>query len=324
MQEEQRLKLEAYVVALKKSGTPTAGVSPTPSPASDASTGSEARSDSPGRARGSICKSADQGKVYGYYAKITYRTLSFTTRIHPGLEEAIDDHIVLNEIVEHWAKAGTKGSNVTPFDDQVIDAVRTVLGSHKLDPNQFFRSVSICISASHWVGRCIQVYFPTLKEALDATKRVESAAYPPVLVGGHPTPDYTPEKAADQWSRMKKVIVDLQTASGRLSACQAEADLWRLERAHAPQHAQKVWKIHQARAKRSRTFSSGNKPKMCPEQKILRKLEQIIARWARELAKERKARQKKSSHDAASLRKRRWDGVESFQDFKRRCGAVQT
>merc|ERR1712187_779348 len=69
-----------------------------------------------------------------------------------------------------------------------------------------FRTVSVRFSAQH----CSK-----LEKALDAWEKLRLARGTPLFVGGHLTNSYTPERAEQQWQRLREAFIDLQTQEGR-------------------------------------------------------------------------------------------------------------
>merc|ERR1711988_521468 len=106
MHQPQRLALEAYILSLKNGDTQTQlGRQPTlalcdgsassdsSSECASASSATDAECKAVKKKQGGIYESCDNGKVYGYYAKVTLNNLVFCTRIHRHAADAVRDHI---------------------------------------------------------------------------------------------------------------------------------------------------------------------------------------------------------------------------------------
>merc|ERR1712032_493060 len=90
------------------------------------------------------------------------------------------------------------------------------LKEESLNEGGFLRAVTVRFSAQHWLGRGLAIHFSGLHKALDAWQRLRAARGEQLFLGGHNTAAvYTPERAEQQWLRLREVFVRLQTEAGR-------------------------------------------------------------------------------------------------------------
>jgi len=343
MQQEQRLALEAHIVSLKK-GARTDGAAKTKVGGGGSGGGgtmqatgdrrmlalrdkddsSEGGSEGAGaagdvrrqRGRGGICKSADGGKVYGYFAKVNFNNVIFTTRIHKQLADAVTDHIIMMRTVEHIRCDENADKTFVP---KVRFAVAAVLADEAIAERDFLRSVAVTFSAHHWIGRGLAMHFGELGWALEAWERLNHAQGPRLFAAGHPTVAYTPQRSERQWSHLKQVFVELQVQNG-MQRDQVEGRLAHMEAAHRPTFVKKVaaWRRQEARG-----FPGNKAQKIDPAKATLRRFEKAIWAWNLEIAKHKRqtklAEYRTQKRQENLKKKRRWDGKESLEDFKRRA-----
>jgi len=135
------------------------------------------------RGSGGIYKSAMGEKVYGYYAKTGHKNLIFCTRIQRELEGAVCDHILLGKILEHIRSENADKD----LPQKVRRAVTLVLNTEGLAEQDFFRSVTVGISAHHWIGSVLWMHCLELDRALDAWSRHSDAGGCPLFCGNQVT-----------------------------------------------------------------------------------------------------------------------------------------
>jgi len=321
MQHRERLALEAHIIALKKAEQNEANRAHAKNDNlalcdTESSESTPSKEPTVQKGRGGICKSADDGKVYGYYAKVTFNNLIFTSRVHPQLEDAVRDHIILLKIY-NMARHENEDAR---FIAKVRFAVLTVLADEGLREIDFFRSVAVVCSACHWIGRSLSVFFASLDGALEAWNRFDQLQTPKLFEGGRPTIDYTPQRATQQWAQLKDAYIDLQAVRGREHRIKVAQRLARMEAAHRP--------VLHMKTQRWAEGLSGSRGVRLPRKKaadtqetLLERFWKVLSAWRRDkLTEERvKARQQKAA--AKLQQKRRWDGKESLENFHKRMRA---
>jgi hypothetical protein len=312
MHQEQRLALESYVKS-KRDHLRAGNRKHTPA-ICDAHDDVRATVGTP-KCRGGICKSADGGKVYGYYAKVTCNNLTFIAHIHTELSCAIRDHIIIMKMLDKLPP----GRNDEVFASELRHIVKSICAVEQLLDRAFFRSVAVTFSAHHWIGRAITVYIEDFSEAVDVWNTFNLAQTPRLFVNGKPTLAYTPDRAAAQWSKLKAAFCNVQICKGRLRK-EVEMQLLRMEAAHRHKFYKNAarWNCFcQTAASRKRRRSKGDK-----EQKLLHRLQNAIWRWHLEIAKKKRIDELAAAREAKirrlSLMKRMWDGKESRDEFDRR------
>merc|ERR1712232_297934 len=147
--------------------------------------------------------------------------------------------------------------------------------------------------------------------------------------GGHTTRAYTPERAEQQWRRLREVFIDLQTEDGRrksqrMRRSDVESRLSSLEVAYRSTFVKKVAHCRQRHERRAFVL---NAEKIDPHIALLRRFHRVLRVWERKTASAEQQRKRVEAQrwkeQAKLTQKRRWDGKESFEDFKRRV-LVQT
>jgi len=271
------------------------------------------------RGNGGICKSVDGARLYGYYAKAGIRNLVFWAPIRRELADAIRDHIVLVRILERIrGEVACKD-----FPAVARAAVGSVLTEEGLDEGSFLRNVSVTFSAYHWVGRELSVHSRHLHLALAAWETLEIARGARLFRGPSITAAYTPQRAAEQWSRLREAFVRLSEVLGGQPRARVEARIASLQAAYRPVFQRKsalYWhqwkKLTQAPAGQPQPSSAGARTSL-----ILR-LEAALRAWRREASRRalraRRASAREQKTRAEISRKRRWDGKESLAAFERR------
>eukprot|EP00928_Gymnodinium_smaydae_P024507 TRINITY_DN19811_c0_g1_i1.p1 TRINITY_DN19811_c0_g1~~TRINITY_DN19811_c0_g1_i1.p1 ORF type:complete len:345 (-),score=37.81 TRINITY_DN19811_c0_g1_i1:166-1200(-) len=277
--------------------------------------------------RSGICRSCACGKTYGYYAKVSINNLVFWGRIHRDLTDAVRDHILMIQVVQRIRCLRQQ----LDFQKSVSRAFQDILSNEALNEHPFLRTVSVRFSAEHWIGRGLAIHFSTLEAALAAWHRLQLAQGEVLFASGHVTPAYTPEKADEQWRRIRKAYVDLQTdarrrAGQRLRRIDVEARLATLEATYRAKYLQKV-----ARFRRQRELRHplrGRAYEISSDGVLQRRLQRVLRIWEHRLLLATKRslsiREKRRREQVALERKRRWDGKESMDEFKRRILVVST
>lgn len=161
----------------------------------------------PQKERGGIHKSVFNGKVSGYYVKATFQNLTFVTYIHPKPEEAERDEWILKQVINQIQCA----TSTQDFSSKVIMALEAVLGQEGLETSDFIRFFYVSCSAHHWLGKGLAVFRHKLEDALEAWQMFDDAKEVELFVGGKPGPEYTPERARDQWAQVREVYIHLQS-----------------------------------------------------------------------------------------------------------------
>lgn len=323
MQQVQRLALEAYIVSLKRGNKqPECTAKPRGKqqafnknvPAicdTDSIDSPENQVDEKRKRHGGIYKSSDGGNVYGYYAKIGLNKMIFCTRIHRDLASAVRDHSVMSKVLEQVGCADAR----MDFVSKVRAAFASVLANEGIQEGEFLRSVTVHLSAQHWIGRGLSIHFDELEKALQAWQELEHARGPQLFQGGHATAAYTPEKAEQVWHRLKKSFVELRTQDGRTQPVQVEAQLAAMEASYHSSYVKKVARLRQ----KQRTIRED------AQDALLRRFHRTIQAWERAVAIE-----KRKQHVAATRKrkacgkvdeKRCWNAQESFWQPGRRVWA---
>merc|ERR1712137_326055 len=97
------------------------------------------------------------------------------------------------------------------FPTVVRRVVAAVLEREDLPPDKFLRSFSVALTARHWVGRDLHVYRSQLDGALDAWQRLDAARGGlHLFTGGRVNVNYTPERAAALWRRLRDTYIALR------------------------------------------------------------------------------------------------------------------
>jgi len=287
-----------------------------------------------GRGRSGICRSAAKGQLYGFYAKTGMMNLTFWGQIHRELADAIRDHILLSRVLERIRSSASIGD----FTANVHDAMQSVLLEEGLDERKFLRTVTVRFSAQHWLGRSLAVHFSKLEDALKAwtsLREVQSSAR--LFAGGHGSAAYTFEGAERQWCRLRRLFVELQAGIGRRAGqrirCEdAEAQLAAWEAAYNSTRAKKLarFRLRQERlsaaaAAEAAAVPGGKRGGLEREATLLKRLQRALQVWDRAAAAEerqqRLAWRRRQQERLTLNRKRRWDGKESLEAFKRRLQA---
>lgn len=325
MKQNQRLSLEEYMTSLKQKNQIDANCIKKPDntavlalcdvECSDPAV-LEARH---AHGRSGICKSCAGGKMYGYYAKVGIGNLTFWGQIHRELMDAVRDHIILSNILEQIRL------NDGDFTTRVRSAVATVLAEEDLDKSRFLRTVTVRFSAQHWIGCGLSVHFSDLERALNAWMRLHDARGATLFVGGHATSAYNPEVAVQQWRLLRQVFIELQTESGRRNGqwvrrSDVEKRLSNLEASYRSTFLKKLAKWRQRKGRIS--ASSNNTASVDRQAALFRRLEQVLQRWEHKRATWKRHQRRlevwRRKEQLQLSKKRRWDGKESYQDFKRR------
>lgn len=273
-----------------------------------------------GRAHHGIHKSACGGKVYGYYAKAGICNLTFCTRIHRDLADAVRDHIVLMRVIEQIRFAST----AKYFSSRVQDAVTTVLQEEGLEVAAFLRSFTVIFSAQHWIGRSLSVHCNNLGSALLAWQKFQNVKGVQLFKGSHTTKHYTPEEAKKQWMQAKATFIDLQTKRGKAHCSQLEDGLARLEasRQFAIEQAAARWRLQQRKQEKEVAASTQGKCNVSQQAKLQQRFEKVMWSWDLAIAKEQRQHRRAAKRECAlrwqNIKKRRWDGKEAFSEFERR------
>jgi len=271
------------------------------------------------RGSGGIYKSAIGEKVYGYYAKAGHKNLIFCSRIQRELENAVRDHILLAKILEH-IRSENEDENLP---QKVKHAVTLVLDGEGLAERDFFRSVTVGISANHWVGRVLWVHCAQLDRALDAWSRHNIARGCPLFRGNQAFAEYTRRRAEEQWSRIKEVFIQLQAEGGRLLRSQVEAQLKHMETAYRKTFERKAAHFQKLQYQQKRTLIRNATAKVSRDRSevLLRRFERVIRSWNRADSKECWQRKRAEAKKLKFNKKLRWDGKESLEDFQRKVKA---
>eukprot|EP00928_Gymnodinium_smaydae_P026966 TRINITY_DN21008_c0_g1_i2.p1 TRINITY_DN21008_c0_g1~~TRINITY_DN21008_c0_g1_i2.p1 ORF type:complete len:370 (-),score=55.74 TRINITY_DN21008_c0_g1_i2:105-1145(-) len=321
LRQEERLSLEAFIVSLKKHARPNArrfekGQVNDHSRKALLAVCDGVTNGPQSVARGGIYKSAEKGKVYGYYAKVAFNRLIFTTRIHVHLANAVRDHILLSRIIE---EAQRENAN-TPFVLKVRRAVTSVLADEGTSDTDFFRSVAVCFSAQHWIGRSLSIHLDGLEVALQAWQHIELAQTPKLFLHGHATAAYSSHRAVQQWQQLKQVFVEFSVRNGARRQHDVEARLALMETAHRTRFIQNTAK--RQREKDVMAFSAKCPKKIDPERAVIRRFRCALQVWRCDTARMQRQKylseKRKRNACAELLKKRRWDGKESVEAFKRR------
>jgi len=337
------LALEAYMVSARKDArknlTPKAVLSRQQGvlalSVSDGSHFADAASgDMHGGGRSGICRSVAKGRLYGFYAKTGIMNLTFWGQIHRELADAIRDHILLSKVLERIRSSASAGKSTS----NVRDAMQSVLSEEGLDEGMFLRTVTVRFSAQHWLGRSLAVHFSKLEDALSAWKRlreVQDSAQ--LFAGGHGSASYTFEAAQKQWCLLRQLFIELQAGIGRRAGqrimCKdAESQLAAWEVAYNSTRAKKVarFRLRQERllaaaAEEASAVPGGGGGELGRQAALLKRLQKVLQVWDRAAASEERQRrlawQRRQTEKLMLSRKRRWDGKESLEAFKRRSQA---
>mmetsp|Transcript_81293 Transcript_81293/g.161364 ORF Transcript_81293/g.161364 Transcript_81293/m.161364 type:complete len:368 (-) Transcript_81293:87-1190(-) len=268
------------------------------------------------RGSGGIYKSGIGDKVYGYYAKAGHKNLIFCTRIQRELQDAVRDHILLAKILEHIRSENEDQD----LPQKVKCAITLVLDGEGLAEQAFFRSVTVGISAHHWIGRVLWVHCLQLDRALDAWSRHNNARGCPLFHGNLATAEYTPRRAQEQWSCVREVFVQLQTERGRLLRSQVEAQLNRMEMAYRKTFVRKAAHFQKLQYQQTRTRARTATAKVARDKSevLLRRFERAILNWSRAVNHDGRRRKRAEAEKLKLDKKLRWDGKESIADFQRK------
>merc|ERR1712113_1348878 len=136
---------------------------------------------------------------------------------------------------------------------------------------------------------------------------------------------YTPERAEQQWLRLREAFLQLQTEAGRrygqrIRRSDVEARLVSMETSYRSTF---VKKVAQCRRRQERLHVSANKTKeRDPQLALLRRLQRLLRAGDRKNSSDERQQRRVATHrrkeESNRSKKRRWDGKESFDDFKRR------
>eukprot|EP00931_Biecheleriopsis_adriatica_P123683 TRINITY_DN98750_c0_g1_i1.p1 TRINITY_DN98750_c0_g1~~TRINITY_DN98750_c0_g1_i1.p1 ORF type:complete len:349 (-),score=69.71 TRINITY_DN98750_c0_g1_i1:95-1141(-) len=265
------------------------------------------------RGRGGICKSAIGSKIYGYYVKAGISNLIFCTRIQRELSDALRDHIILNKILDH-----ARSDNNKSFPARVRCAVMLVLGEEGLTDQAFFRSVTVVISAHHWIGRPLWVHCLQLQRALEAWSQHDHARGRALFLGNSVDASYTPLRARQQWLRIRKVFLQLQ---GEARRPQVEARLQKMETAYCSAHERKSAHFCKLQQQQKTVRAGPTRAKSKSSEALLHRVQRALSAWRRASRAERKQQERATVEERKMAKKRRWDGKESMEDFERRTRA---
>merc|ERR1711957_988104 len=116
----------------------------------------------------------------------------------------------VSELICHTAPAQQD------YATRVRLAVASVFAEQGLCERSFFRAITVCFSAHHWIGRGLSVKCRGLEQALHAFRKLQEARGPQLFAGGNITGAYTREKAHHVWHELKTCFVDLQATNGCL------------------------------------------------------------------------------------------------------------
>mmetsp|Transcript_15473 Transcript_15473/g.33528 ORF Transcript_15473/g.33528 Transcript_15473/m.33528 type:complete len:367 (-) Transcript_15473:151-1251(-) len=300
----------------------------------------EHKDDENKRQRGGICKCCDQGRVYGHYAKVSYKNLVFWGHVHKDPTRAVQDHIILSKVTEHMSD-NKKGSS---FMEMVNEAWRLVLHEEGLTEKQFLRGVSVTVAARHWIGQALSTRFGTLAQALDAWKCLEDARGVPLFYCNTITANYTLDAALQQWKRLRQAFLHVQSLGSKKSLAMVEQHLSFLEGSYRPVFLRKARALERQRCLRygsstssstdasddfsgSSSSSSNNTDSSCSsngdiDSALKLQCESILRDWDRAVAKtklrQNAAARRQALQKAEAQRKRRWNGKESLDEFQRR------
>jgi len=279
-------------------------------------------SQTPGRdsSRG-IYKSASRGKVYGYYAQTGARNFMFYTRIQRDLTATVKDHIILMQILERVHSAGPETLE-TNFPGTVKEAVALVLAAEDLAEETFLRGIRVSYSAQHWTGRNLYVYRDNLDSGLAAWARFESIKGPQLFKGSHPSTAYTPEVAQAQWTRARKLFLELQADAGKLDRSRVEQYLTALEakRRDGVERTAALW--HRQQQCKQRRQWQEKLQSTSVQTKMSKRFEKLVWSWDVAIAKEQRQEVRAAWRERKVReqlnKKRRWDGKEPMVEFERR------
>jgi len=268
------------------------------------------------RGSGNIYKSAIGEKVYGYYAKAGHKNLIFCTRIQRELQDAVCDHILLAKILEHLRSDNEDAD----LPQKVKRAITLVLDREGLSEQAFFRSVTVGISAHHWIGRVLWVHCLQLDRALDAWSRHNNARGCPLFYGNQATAEYTARRAQEQWSRIREVFIQLQIEGGRLLRSQVEAQLKKMEITYRKTFERKAAHFQKLQYQQTRTRARNATAKVARDKSevLLRRFERAIRNWSSAVNNEGRRRKRAEAKKLKLDKKLRWDGKESIADFQRK------
>jgi hypothetical protein len=318
MQQAQRLALEAYIVSLKKGNTqPECPLKPrgrqqafnTNLPAiceTDSMAPPETKVGKQ-KKHGGIYKSCDGGHVYGYYAKVGLNKLIFCTRIHRDLVDAVRDHIVMSKVLEHIGHAEAR----MDFVSKVRAAFATVLANEGIREREFLRSVTVHLSAQHWIGRGLSIHCDELEKALQGWQKLETVRGPQLFQGGHATAAYSPGRAEQVWQRLKQIFIEFRTQDGRTQRMQVELQLAAMEASYHASYVKKVALIRRQQWKMREDAQDA----------AFRRFRRTIQAWERSVAIEKRkqdvAAARKRKACGKVCKKRRWNARESFLQLGR-------
>merc|ERR1712187_771816 len=116
----------------------------------------------------------------------------------------------MSRVLEHIGRADAR----MDFVSKIRAALASVLANEGLREGEFLRSVTVHLSAHHWIGRGLSIHCDELDKALQAWQKLENARGPLLFQGGHATAAYTPERADQVWQCLKKILVELRTQDG--------------------------------------------------------------------------------------------------------------
>jgi len=232
-------------------------------------------------ARG-ILKSTLHGKVYGYYATATVQNLVFVGRIRRDLAEAVQDHILLMQIVATIRRSRCEAD----FIPRVQSAVAAVLTEENLAAEDLLRAVKVHFPAYHWIGKALWVHRKTLDGALDAWCRFRAARGPSLWIGRRPAPTYSDGAMQEQWTRVRACYLKLRAECGRLPADEVETRI-----------------------------RASEKPR---EDVLLRQFKRHVRAWSCALQKEARMKQTAGQEDAGSRVRRRFPEAGKARSTRRR------
>lgn len=317
MQQDERLALESYIRSQREANSshikPGAMKMLAESPCD--STTPDARDGKVRRAKGSggICKSSAAGKAHGYYAKAGLMNFTFRSQIKQDLAAAACDHVVLMKILERIRCAGP----CMDFPTKVRVAVSSVLGEGGLTESGFFRTVTVNVSACHRLGRSLYVTRNTLERALQVWTRLH-VAKGAVLASA----ENTPQRAEQQWLRVREAFIQLQTEDGGLQRSQVEAYLAAIEASYRPVFERKLAYLQRRQWRAAGNSANSRADKVDVQTSLVRRLEQVLRTWRSDIATKARKRKRNETRLQKSRAKARrtffWDGKESLVEFERR------
>jgi len=258
-------------------------------------------------------------KVCGHHATTGHKNLMFCNRIQRELEGAVCDQILLGKILEHIRSENADKD----LPQKVRRAVTLVLKTESLAEQYFFRSITVGISAHHWIARVLWAQCLELDRALDAWSLHDNARGGPLFCGNQVTGEYTPRPSQEQWSRVREVFIRLQAEGGRLLRSQVEARLKHMETDYRKTYERKATHFQKLQYQQMRTRAKNTTAKVNSDKSevLLRRLERAIRNWSRAVNDKGRRKKRAEEKNLKFKKKLRWDGKESTADFQRKLQA---